>query len=355
MPESSPSTTRPVFIAGRQHSGNTVMAVLLEGLSGWYVQSGENSMIEVHRLIDRLSDPDSKSRELFRRLKFEDPENHDWMLRTVTSLVTADPRRPSIEIYREAMDQLVAHRGDHAWGQKATSYIFHAEELLELIPGSRLIYLMRNPWDLSASMKRRKPEAERAFGLTLSWAKGVRIADRLSSEIPDRFRLIRYEDLTGRPEQTVRELCDWLGEPYDDSLLNVPQVNTSENQVHAGGMKGRNRIKESTGHGIDRSGANTPTASSGLSRAKVYRYGEKLDPFEIARIDQLISLFGVRPLIEKHYVDLPHELGGHGLGSKARSLAGLPLAPVRFGLSYFTSIKRSPMHTISRSLRRFRA
>ena len=122
MPESSPSTTRPVFIAGRQHSGNTVMAVLLEGLSGWYVQSGENSMIEVHRLIDRLSDPESKSRELF-ELKFEDPENHDWMLRPVTSLVTADPRGPSIEIYREAMDQLVAHRGDHA-GTKATSYIF---------------------------------------------------------------------------------------------------------------------------------------------------------------------------------------------------------------------------------------
>ena len=331
------------------------MAVLLEGLSGWYVQSGENSMIEVHKLIDRLSDPESKSRELFRRLKFEDPENHDWMLEKVKSLVTADPGRPSIEIYREAMDQLVVHRGDHAWGQKATSYIFHAEELLELIPGSRLIYLMRNPWDLSASMKKRKPDAERAFGLTLSWAKGVRIADRLSTEVPDRFRLIRYEDLTGRPEQTVQQLCDWLGEPYDDSLLNVPQVNTSENQVHAGGMTGRSRIKESTGYETNRSGANATATKSGLSRAKVYRYAETLDSFEIARIDQLTSLFGVRPLIEKHYEDLPHELGRHGMGTKIRSMAGLPLAPARFGLSYFTSIKRSPMHIISRSMRRFRA
>ena len=346
--------THPVFIAGRQHSGNTVMALLLERIPGWYVQSGENSLLELHGLIDRIEDPSEKADELFKRLSLEDPDNQKWMAELVTSLVMANPDRPCIEIYKEAMDRLVVHRGDHSWGQKGTSYIFHADELLRLIPNSKLIYLMRNPWDLTASLKRRKPESERAFGQTLSWTKGVRIAQRLTLSHPERFKLIRYEDLTGKSRETVRDLCQWLGEPYDDSLLEVPRVNTSENKIHTRGLRGREEIKQKLDQ-ADTSTMGSDTPKSGLTNAKVFKYQEQLPPYEIARIDQLLWAFGGSRLIETLYPDIPHQPGAHSISAKARSLLGLPLTPIKFTSNYLTAIKRSPMHFLARTIRRLRA
>ena len=76
------------------------------------------------------------------------------------------------------------------------------------------------------------------FGLTLSWAKGVLGSPTDSQqEVSGSIQTHSIRGPHGKPgADRAIELCDWLGEPYDESLLNVPQVNTSENQVHAGGI-----------------------------------------------------------------------------------------------------------------------
>lgn len=347
--------TRPVFIAGRQHSGNTVMAVLMRGIEGWYVQSGESVFIEIHGLLDRDRDLESRAQRICKAIKLEDHDQLDWLKAHIRDAVTANPNQPSLEIYRAALDALIARRGDRQWAQKATSYIFHADELLESLPGSRMIYLLRNPWDLAASKKRRNPSSDRSFGLSLSWAKGIRIAQRLEQAKPDRFKVVRYEDLVMTPHETVQELCDWLGEPFSERLLDVPHVNPSENKVHAGGHYGRHKLLDESARDSVAKGPSGDQAPRGLNRSKMYQYKERLDAYEIARIDQLLTLFRTRDLLSRYYPDLPHKLCSHPLAARARASAGLPLTPIRFGLKYLTQIKRGPLYMLSRSMRRFRA
>ncbi|NJL75145.1 MAG: hypothetical protein HC892_09035 [Saprospiraceae bacterium] len=41
------------------------------------------------------------------------------------------------------------------WVLKATSYIFYASQILDHTTGVKLVYIMRNPLDLTASTKKR--------------------------------------------------------------------------------------------------------------------------------------------------------------------------------------------------------
>ena len=45
---------------------------------------------------------------------------------------------------------------------------------------------------------------------------------RQAARYGDRFALVRYEELVLRPEPVLRELLDWLGEPWSDSVLDAP-------------------------------------------------------------------------------------------------------------------------------------
>ncbi|MAT81436.1 MAG: hypothetical protein CMJ29_07300 [Phycisphaerae bacterium] len=355
MSDPRESSIRPVFIAGRQHSGNTVMAVLMQGLEGWYVQSGESVMIEIHGLIDRDQNPRSRAEKIIKAIKLEDTDQLDWLESRVHEMAGETPFRSTLDIYSTVMGELVKRRGDRQWGQKATSYIFHADELLEHMPGGRMIYLLRNPWDLAASKKRRNPSSDRSFGLALSWAKGIQIAHRLNTQQPDRFKLVRYEDLVTNPGTAVKDLCEWLGEPFSEDLLDVPHVNPSENKVHAGGHSGKQKLLDKAASDTEAMESQGEKAPRGLNRSKMYQYADRLDPHEIAIIDQCLTLFRTRELLKIYYPDLPHTLGSHPISARARASISLPVSPVRFGLKYLTQIKRSPFYVISRTMRRFRA
>ena len=331
------------------------MAVLMQGLEGWYVQSGENTFIEIHGLIDREQNLESRAQRIYEAIKLEDRDQSDWLESYIREAVAANPNQPSLEIYRAAMDALVARRGERQWAQKATSYIFYAEDLLKSIPGSRMIYLLRNPWDLSASKKRRNPSSDRFFSLSLSWAKGVQITSRLEQDYPDRFKLVRYEDLVTTPQEVIQDLCDWLGEPFSEHLLDVPHVNPSENKAQAGGHYGHQLLLEQSASDSSAKVSRGEETSTGLNPSKMCKYQTLLDTHEIARVDQLLLLFRSRHLIRRHYPDMPHQFGSHSLKAHTRASIGLPLAPARYCLNYLTQIKRRPAYLLSRSIRRFRA
>ncbi len=51
------------------------------------------------------------------------------------------------------------------------------------------------------------------------WAQPARELAGQAAQRPDRFVIVRYEDLVRRPEPVLRELLEWLGEPWSPSVL----------------------------------------------------------------------------------------------------------------------------------------
>jgi hypothetical protein len=123
----------------------------------------------------------------------------------------------------------------------------------------------------------------------------------------DRFALLRYEDLVRHPEGTLRELMDWLGEPWSDDLLH-------HNDVQA--ARGAPRISAGNTH------TREPLASD-LADTWV----EALDPAQLdvlaERTGSLAAFLGYDPAVPGTYADLVRAGGVEG---RRRLLTGAGLA-----------------------------
>jgi hypothetical protein len=92
-------------------------------------------------------------------------------------------------------------------------------------PDARFIFLLRHPAAAVASLQSSfdpawHPTTE-AGSLEESVAKGVRYMTALEQarEALPGFT-VRYEDLTAEPERVVRELCEFLGVPFEPKMLD---------------------------------------------------------------------------------------------------------------------------------------
>jgi hypothetical protein len=121
---------------------------------------------------------------------------------------------------------------DHAfvhWMEKTTSTEIYASEVFEWFPGAKMIHLIRDPRDNYGSLKSGWEKRYRQYNdsterllqsqLERGWL-GMKLAamnrDRFG---PERYKVIRFEDLTADPEAGMRELAAFVDVEYDDILL----------------------------------------------------------------------------------------------------------------------------------------
>jgi Sulfotransferase family len=167
-------------------------------------------------------------------------------------------------------------QGKRRWGEKCPLHTWHVDGMLRLFPDAVVIGIVRHPGGCSASNMRR-------------WRHGVGTAayhyERFNKEIarqatlhPDRVVVVRYEDLVLEPEATLRELLEWLGEPWSPDVLRHHDV-----QAARGGkdeVEGRTRV----GDPLDAARVDRWTRSlNGVTRRRLRR-----------RLGRLGELFGYR-------------------------------------------------------------
>jgi len=74
------------------------------------------------------------------------------------------------------------------------------------------------------------------------WAQPAKELASQAARRPDRFVIVRYEDLVRRPEPVQRELLEWLGEPWSPAVLEHHVV--QQRRGGAGEVDGRNRADD---------------------------------------------------------------------------------------------------------------
>lgn len=318
----------PIFIAGRQHSGNTVLSVMFQRVPSCYAQIDENSTIEHLSSLDAM-EGERRVRATHELLKIEAEGQAGPALEHLLRYAQANPGVDALGLYLEGMRFVTEAVGALFFVQKATSYVFYGRTILDRIPRSKLIYMSRNPYDIAASKKRRKIRREFVWNTMYSWNKGTRIAEQLTRESPERVRIVRYEDLVTEPERTVRSVCDFAGVDFDPSFLDVPHVNRSE-----------------TGYSLQGEGR-------GLNRSRVFYYADNLSPSEIRAMDSLADA----KLISALYPELPHwKEGRRGRTGNALASAWLRASgPPLYFLESMTARPTNARHMLARTWQRLRA
>lgn len=107
-------------------------------------------------------------------------------------------------------------------GDKNPVYSVYTKRLLKIFPEARFIGIVRDYRDNYVSLRNLKEVKLEAPVLTLQitrWKLITRLFITCQKKFPDRFRIVRYEDLVTQPRETFRDLCGFLNIPYCETVF----------------------------------------------------------------------------------------------------------------------------------------
>jgi hypothetical protein len=105
-------------------------------------------------------------------------------------------------------------------GDKCPVYSVYLSRILSAFPDAKVIHLTRDYRDNILSMLRVKIEAHLFASLAYRWKYYNNCVMKARAKFPASVRSLRYEDLVADPEKHMTELCEWVGVPYEPSILN---------------------------------------------------------------------------------------------------------------------------------------
>jgi hypothetical protein len=257
--ERLPGEPQAIFIVGVSRSGTTLMRRVLdkhsriaiatenhylghllpwEGARHYFGRVGDlHDDANVRALVSLIFSGDLQRRSKLREL------SPYW--RWLSSKVA----RADIEAYLLASDRsergvfeaflrvYADRRGKAIMGEKTPAHLAYVDELLDWFPDGRIVHCMRDPRAIHVSELRRRQERAVGFPyrqltqapvlmerfvlleVVWAWARAVHRHRTLVNRYPDRYRLVRFEDLVAAPQDTLDRLCGFLGVPLEPRML----------------------------------------------------------------------------------------------------------------------------------------
>lgn len=203
---------RPIFIGGMHRSGTTLLRVMLNR----------------HPRI--CSGPET---ELFERTSFLDFHRYleaTWLprLHHAYGFEARDLDRAIAGFMNNFLSRYQVQRGKERWAEKTPKNILRIDYLFRIFPHAQFLHMIRDPRDIHASVKaksvRDSPKwaaygaEETAWDWVQRMKRGMAWRDQAGQ-----YRGIRYEDLVQDPEGVMRQIMAFLGEPWDQAVLEAPR------------------------------------------------------------------------------------------------------------------------------------
>lgn len=275
----------PFFIVGAHRSGTSMLKLMLCGSGRIFIgpetdflprffptSQTQLDQTDIQRIAYQLAS-ENRYRHVRHWLKeiLEDPTNAQSIENLLADNATL-PLDPS-----SFMDQFIGaiarKRNASRWGDTTPAYANHVAHLAELFPTAKFIHIVRDGRDAAYSMVEKWGSNEWHTDLCFAlhtWNRRVSAAHAQGQNLPEtRYQLVRYENLVANPEPVIRELCDFLDEPFDPAMLSP-----------SSSAEGRPIEANSTFHSRLHQSPNTQ---------HVARWKQTLSPFEQAIAQRLIG------------------------------------------------------------------
>jgi len=218
------SENRPIFLVGCPRSGTTLLSVMMHAHPRIAMPPETRFLLPAYRnraQYGDLSKPENR-RRLAEDLILDPGRFHELQLdkaEMVEKIVAAPPTLGSAlgTIWRE----FARSRGKARWGEKRPAYWRDMGMILRLFPDAQVIHLVRDGRACVASLKRVHWWTSGPVSAMSSWTLADAELRRLGRRLPaDRYHRLRYEDLLSDPRAELGRLCAFLGEQFDEAMLN---------------------------------------------------------------------------------------------------------------------------------------
>ncbi len=211
----------PIFIAGLERSGTSLIYALLASHANIAMTRRTNLWTHYYNQYGDLSDPVNFERCLtmmmrYKRLLILEPDSdalrHEFW--------QGEPTYARLFALLE--EQYARRVGKPRWGDKSLNTERYADPIFAAYPDAKILHMMRDPRDRYASVIKRWKVRRGGVGAgTGMWLESVRLALHNQDRYPDRYKIVRYETLALQPEKTMQEVCAFIGEAYTPSMLTM--------------------------------------------------------------------------------------------------------------------------------------
>lgn len=278
----------PIFVGGLERTGTSLLYALLASHPNIAMTRRTNWWTFFDHRFGDLADDANLDRCLAAMLQYRRHRK-----------LEPDPKRLRVEFragersYCRLFALLEEHHaegvGKPRWGDKSLHTERYADRVFDCFPGARILHMIRDPRDrYASSLKRWKRNRGGVGSATAAWVASVRLGERNQARHPDRFRIVRYEVLAHDPEGTLRELCQFIEEPFEPAML---EMGGASDFREAGGNSSFGRF-----------------ASGQISTSSIGRYRKVLSESQVAFIQRLAA----RPMANHGYPPSPISFSGAG-------------------------------------------
>jgi hypothetical protein len=194
----------PIFIIGAMGSGTTLLRLMLDSHRTIAVPHETGFMRSYNAM--RFVPFKWTGRGWARRLGWSDEELDEELRHFFDRIFT----------------RYVERTGKQRWGEKTPFHTWHILNIQRLFPDSVFVAIVRHPGaSIWSNMNRFRHPAGKAVFHYERYNKEIA---RQAAANPRQTVILRYEDMILRTEQAMRELLDWLGEPWDPAVLEHHEV-----------------------------------------------------------------------------------------------------------------------------------
>jgi hypothetical protein len=215
----------PVFVVGFQRSGTTLLQALVGAHRRIASPPEMYYIFRVAYLADYfgdLNDDHNLRRVVHETLHPSVPllEGCGFDENALFERVAAGERSYAAVLDAVMMDFAVRH-GKARWCEKTPGQ--HAREVFNLMPHAQVLHIVRDPRAVVASSLQTPWTKKTARQLAHEWRVFTRDNVAVGADVgPRQVFQLRYEDLTADPASAMRDVCGFLGEEFDDAMLNDP-------------------------------------------------------------------------------------------------------------------------------------
>ncbi|MDX8339300.1 sulfotransferase [Draconibacterium sp. IB214405] len=233
-----------IYILGNPRSGTSLFRIMLNqhskivsppecGFAQWWFEKysdwtpKDNESYRLNSFIDDLFT--SKKIEtwnldrtkVLKLIKTEAPKNYGELVSCV--YIAFDPYPNRIK----------------AIADKNNYYIHHIDKLRSIWPDSKFIHIVRDGRDVACSYLEvnnlktdspYKPQLPLSMDkIAVEWMENNKKIEQLNEEIPDRYLLVKYEDLLTTTKEILLKICNFLDLEFEHSMLDYHKTNLKNN------------------------------------------------------------------------------------------------------------------------------
>ena len=218
------SAAAPFFVLGSQRSGTTMLRLMINRHSRLAVPHETGFITPFYRKLAAYNDC-AEASDVTRLLR--DVAKHKLVVRggLIPDQDAVLARAPGdYRAFVEAvMGVYCARHGKARWGDKTPFYTEDVDVLRQIFPNAKIVHLVRDGRDVVASQKAIEWMSKNVPKLARDWAWKVTLLRKVGACLGGDYLEVRYEDLVRAPEAALREICSFLGEPYEPEMLGYSE------------------------------------------------------------------------------------------------------------------------------------